>query len=69
MFYPHIILLAQTCAKPFYVHENQCIQILKLLSPDIHGKKVFLNTGGTDETFQQSGEQHSFRHILKSSAT
>ena len=28
-----------------------------------------LNTGTTDETFQQSGKQDSFRHILKSSAS
>ena len=30
---------------------------------------TFLNTGTTDETFQQSGKQDSFRHILKSSAS
>ena len=29
---------------------------------------TFLNTGTTDETFQQSGKQDSFRHLLKSSA-
>ena len=29
---------------------------------------TFLNTGVTDETFQQSGKQDSFRRILKSSA-
>ena len=29
---------------------------------------TFLNTGTTDETFQQSRKQGSFRHILKSSA-
>ena len=29
--------------------------------------QTFLNTGSTDETFQQSGKQDSFRHILKSS--
>ena len=28
-----------------------------------------LNTGTTDETFQQSGKQDSFRHIFKSSAS
>ena len=28
-----------------------------------------LNTGTTDETFQQSGKQDSFRHLLKSSAS
>ena len=30
---------------------------------------TFLNTGSTNETFQQSGKQDSFRHILKSSAS
>ena len=30
---------------------------------------TFLNTGTTNETFQQSGKQDSFRHILKSSAS
>ena len=30
---------------------------------------AFLNTGTTDETFQQSGKQDSFRHILKSLAS
>ena len=29
---------------------------------------TFLNTRTTDETFQQSGKQDSFRHLLKSSA-
>ena len=30
---------------------------------------TFLNPGTTDETFQQSGKQDSFRHMLKSSAS
>ena len=30
---------------------------------------TFLNTGTTDKTFQQSGKQDSFRHLLKSSAS
>ena len=30
---------------------------------------TFLNTGTTNKTFQQSGKQNSFRHILKSSAS
>ena len=30
---------------------------------------TFLTTGNTNETFQQSGKQESFRHILKSSAS
>ena len=30
---------------------------------------TFLNTGTTEETFQQSGKQDSFRHLLKSSAS
>ena len=29
---------------------------------------IFLNTGTTDETFQQSGKLDSFRHVLKSSS-
>ena len=29
---------------------------------------AFLNTGTTDETFQQSGKQDSLRHLLKSLA-
>ena len=29
---------------------------------------TFLNTGATNETFQQTGKQDYFRHILKSSA-
>ena len=30
---------------------------------------IFINTGTTNETFQQSGKQDYFRHILKSSAS
>ena len=30
---------------------------------------TFLNTGTTDETFQQPGKQESFRHILRSLAS
>ena len=30
---------------------------------------TFLNKGTTNETFQQSGKQDSFRHILKKSAS
>ena len=30
---------------------------------------IFLNTGTTDETFQQYGKQVCFRHILKNSAS
>ena len=35
-----------------------------------HRKKTDrgVNTGATGETFQQSGKQDSFRHLLKSSA-
>ena len=29
---------------------------------------TFIDTGTTNKTFQQSGKQDSFRHILKSSA-
>ena len=35
----------------------------------IHFCPTFLNTETTHETFQQSGKQDSFRHILKSSAS
>ena len=41
---------------------NQAVVAVDL-SPTI------LNTGTIDETFQQSGKQGSFRHILKSSAS
>ena len=30
---------------------------------------TFFNIGNTDDTFQQSGKQDTFRHILKSSAS
>ena len=33
-----------------------------------HISSTFLNTETTDETFQQSRKQDSFKHILKSSA-
>ena len=39
---------------------------VSLLSVDLF--TIFLNTGTTDETFQQSGKQDSFRQLLKSSA-
>ena len=32
-------------------------------------QQTFLNTGTTDETFQQSRKQDSFRHLLKSSVS
>ena len=35
----------------------------------VHLSPTFLNTATTDETFQQSGKQDSFRHMLKSSAS
>ena len=38
-----------------------------LLAVDL--SPTFLNAGTTDETFQQSGKQDSFWHILKSSAS
>ena len=31
--------------------------------------QTFLNTGATDQTFQQSGKQDSFRHIWESLAS
>ena len=34
----------------------------------IHFSQTFFNTGITDEIFQQSGKQESFRYILKTSA-
>ena len=42
---------------------NRAVVLAVDLSP------AFLNTGTTDETFQQSGKRDSFRHILKSSAS
>ena len=35
----------------------------------IHLSTTFLNTGIKNETFQHSGKQDSFWHILKSTAT
>ena len=35
----------------------------------VHLSSKFLNTGTNDETFQQSGKQDSFRHILNRSAS
>ena len=32
----HNFACTNMCAKPFYVHENQCTQILNLLSSDKH---------------------------------
>ena len=37
----HSFACMNMCLKPFYVHENQCMQILYLLSPEI---KKFNNT-------------------------
>ena len=42
---------------------NRAVVFSSNLSP------TFLNTGTSDETFQHSGKQDSFRHILKSSAS
>ena len=39
----------------------------KFLAVDL--SPTFLNTGITDETFQQSGKQDSLRHLLESSAS
>ena len=52
--------------KDFTNHRKKTNRVVVLaldLSPP------FLNIGITNETFQQSGKQDSFRHILKSSAT
>ena len=40
-----------------------------IMTVDLTISATFLNTGTTDETFQQSGKQDSFRHLLKSSAS
>ena len=40
-----------------------CLFLAVDLSP------TFLNTGTTDETYQQSGKQESFAHLLKSSVS
>ena len=37
------------------------------LAADLH--PTFLNMGTTSEAFQRSGQQDSFRHVLKSSAS
>ena len=34
----------------------------------MHLSPTFLNTGATEATFQKSGKQDIFRHVLKSSA-
>ena len=52
--------------KDFTNHRKKTNRVVVLavdLSP------TFLNTGTTDETFQHSGKQDSFRHILTSSAS
>ena len=36
---------------------------------DVGLSPTFLNTGTTDETFQQSGKQDSFRYLLKISVS
>ena len=53
---------------------NECPRILSDTTVRRSGVKreglslTFVNTGTKDETFQQSGKQDSFRHILKSPA-
>ena len=42
---------------------NRAVVLVVDLSP------TFLNPGTTDDTFQQSGKQDTFRHILKSIAS
>ena len=52
--------------KDFTNHRKKTNRVVVLavdLSP------TFLNTGTTDETFQQSGKQDSFRHLLKNLAS
>ena len=52
--------------KDFTTHKRRLTGRL-FLAVDLY--PTFLNTGTTDETFQQSGKHNSFRHILKSLAS
>ena len=52
-----------TFLKDFTNHRKKTNEAVVFLSP------TFLNKGTTDETFQQSRKQKSFRQILKSSAS
>ena len=49
-----------------FLRENQLGERGVKLHPP---PRLGLNTGTTNETFQQFGKQDSFRHILKSSAS
>ena len=51
--------------KDFTNHRRKTNRVVFLA---VELSSTFLNTGTTNETFQQSGKQDSFRHILKSSA-
>ena len=60
------ILLFKSFFKDFTNHRNKTNRAV-VLTVDI--SPTFLNTSTTDEAFQQSGEQDSFRHISKTSAS
>ena len=53
--------------KDFTNHRKKTNRAVVFLAEDL--SPTFINTGTTDETFQQSGKQDSLRHLLKSSAT
>ena len=58
------VLLFRRFSKTSLTTEKSLTEFLAVdISP------TFLNTGTTDETFQQSGKHDSFRNILKSSAS
>ena len=53
--------------KDFTNHKKKTNRAVVFSSIDL--SPTFLNTGTTNENFQQSGRQYSFRHTLKSSAS
>ena len=55
--------------RPIHFHINNSNVIIdQLMFLAVDFSPTFLNTGTTDKTFQQSGNEDSFRHILKSLA-
>ena len=60
------ILLFASFSKTLLTTEKRLTGLL-FLAGDF--PPTFLNTGTTNETFQQSRKQNSFRHILKNSAS
>ena len=52
--------------KDFTNHREKTNRIVVFSRRPFH---IFLNTGKTNENFQQSGKQDSFRHLLESSVS